>query len=174
MLRDLADLLLRNRADLDLVGLLGARARLLLGLEAGRLLGADFRSRTDPRLAFEKSGNNWFANNKLWHRAAGKAFAINFWYGTLMCVNETTLDFINDKMPDVYAAMSPAEYFAELYALHFDIDDKQRKHIPADVKQWLDGQLGKAERTQPSRPVAAGSRARGRPARGAQGKGSPT
>ena len=77
-----------------------------------------------------------------------------------MCVNETTLDFINDKMPDFYAAMSPAEFFAELYALHFDIGDKQRKHIPADVKKWLDGQLGEAERTQPSRPVAAGSRAK--------------
>ena len=132
-----------------------------------------------PRLAFEKSGNNWFANNRLWHRAAGKAFAINFWYGTLMCVNVDTLDFIDTKMPDNYAAMSPAEYFAELYALYYDIGDKQRKNIPADVKKWLDGQLGEAERTQPSKPVAAGSRAGVRAgvrsgARRAQGKGKPT
>ena len=76
-------------------------------------------------------------------------------------------------------AMSPAEYFAELYALYYDIGDKQRKNIPADVKKWLDGQLGEAERTQPSKPVAAGSRAGVRAgvrsgARRAQGKGKPT
>jgi hypothetical protein len=36
----------------------------------------------------------------------GKAFAINFGYGTLMCVAESTLDFIDTHGPDRYAAMS--------------------------------------------------------------------
>ena len=140
----------------------------------GAPLGSPWRSAEfGPRLAFERTGDNWYANNQNWYRAGGKAFAINFWYGTLMCVGETTLDLINQKMPDPYAAMSPAEFFAELYALYYDIGDPQRKNIPADVRKWLDAELGKAVRSQPARPVAPGSGgARKRVTR--QGSGSPT
>jgi hypothetical protein len=111
-----------------------------------------------PRLAFEHTGSHWYENHANWYRANGKAFAINFWYGWLMCVDEATVDFVANKMPDAYALMSPAEFFAEMYALHYDLDDPQRKHIPADVLSWMKVKLGGAARTQPARPKSATSK----------------
>ncbi len=116
--------------------------------------GADF----GPRLAYERSGRDWYANNANWYRANGKAFAFNFWYGMLMCVNEATLELVNGQMPDSYAAMSPAEFFAEIYALFYDLNDPQRKNIPADVMAWMKAKLGKAVATQPARPKSATSK----------------
>lgn len=116
-----------------------------------------------PRLAFERSGARWWEQQAQWYRAQGKAFAINFWYGSLMCVNETTLDLVARRMPDAYAAMSPAEFFAEVYALHYDADDPQRPGLPADVRRWLDQQLGAAELSQPARPAGALSSAGRKP-----------
>lgn len=114
-----------------------------------------------PRLAFENSGDSWYEHNPGWYRAGGKAFAFNFWYATLMCVDEATLAFINERLPDRYAAMSPAEFFAELYALHHDRDDPKRKAIPADVAKWLDRQLTPVAATRASRPASTrGQRAR--------------
>ena len=109
-----------------------------------------------PRLAFENSGSNWYENTAQWYRANGRAFAVNFWYASLLCVSEATLDFITGRMPDAYAAMSPAEFFAELYALYHDIGDPQRKNIPADVASWLKTKLGGASNQQPARPRSAG------------------
>lgn len=127
-----------------------------------------------PRLAFERSGQNWYEQNATWYRANGRAFAFNFWYGTLMCVSEATLDFVNHKMPDRYGAMSPAEFFAELYALYFDLDDPKRRNVPADVAKWIDKHLGAPESTkaprpkstvgQPARPGRAGGKGAKRPA----------
>ncbi len=119
------------------------------------------------RLAFEQSGEDWYANHTNWLRANGHAFAMNFWYGTLMCVKAQTLEFINQHMPDPYAAMSPAEFFAEMYALYYDLDDPQRSHIPADVKAWMDAKLGPAGSVaKPARPRSLSNRARGvRPGR---------
>lgn len=105
-----------------------------------------------PRLAFENSGDSWYENNARWYRVGGKAFALNFWYATLMCVDVATLDFINGRMPDRYAAMSPGEFFAEIYALYFDRDDPRRKAIPADVAKWLDTNLTKAAPTRTTMP----------------------
>jgi CpXC protein len=119
-----------------------------------------------PRLAFERSGDSWYANNANWYRVNGKAFAFNFWYAQLMCVNEATLDFVNHHMPDNYAAMSPAEFFAEIYALYYDIGDPQRKHLPADVMAWIKAKLGGASVSQPAKPKSASSKTtRNRPAR---------
>lgn len=55
-------------------------------------------------------------------------------------------------MPDRYAAMSPFEFFAELYALYYDLDDPQRKNIPKDVSDWPGARIGVAETSQPARP----------------------
>jgi hypothetical protein len=114
--------------------------------------------RFGPRLAFERSGTNWHAHSANWYRAGDKAFAVNFWYAALMCVDIATLDFVERHMPDDYAAMSPAEFFAELYALYYDPDDPRRARIPADVMAWMDRRLGRAEATQPARPASASSR----------------
>ena len=103
-----------------------------------------------PRLAFVQSGDTWYEKNDKWYRAGGKAFAVNFWYGTLMCVAETTLDFIDTHMPDRYAAMSPDEFFAELYALYYHPTDKRRKQIPADVMKWMAENIDVAGATRPA------------------------
>ena len=101
-----------------------------------------------PRLAFEKTGPSWFQNYQKWYRTTGRAFFLNYWYQTLMAVDLTTLDLIA-MMPDDYAAMSHFEFFAELYALHYDLDDPKRQAIPSDVSKWLDDNIGAPEQGAP-------------------------
>jgi len=132
-----------------------------------------------PRLAFEQSGDSWYEKNSQWYRAGGKAFAFNFWYGTLMCVSEATLGFINTRMPDAYAAMSPGEFFAEIYALFYDPGNPKRKNLPADVMKWLDRELGQLSAGREAMPKSmVGAKARpGKEAprrRSQAGKGKPT
>lgn len=136
-----------------------------------------------PRLAFEQSGENWYEHHAGWYRAGQRAFALNFWYGTLMCVSTSTLDFIAERMPDSYSAMSPAEFFAELYAVVYDMDDPRRKKLPADVLTFFADKLGHlAPGKAPLPKSLVGAKARpGKggdktpPRRRAQaGKGSPT
>lgn len=114
-----------------------------------------------PRLAYEKSGANWFENFRTWHRHDGKAFFVNFWYATFMIVDAATLDGFIARMPDNYAAMSHWEFFAEIYALYYDQDDPQRHVITDDaaVVRWLDQHIG---RYDPKNPRTPGAR---RPAR---------
>lgn len=109
---------------------------------------ADFR----PRMALQRTGANWFMNNSAWLLHEGSRFAANFWCATLMVVKDDTLAFVNTKMPDNYAAMSPLEFFAELYALYFDLDDPQRKYISRDVAAWMEKNIG------PAKPPARGAR----------------
>jgi CpXC protein len=107
-----------------------------------------------PRLAAENTGADWYEKNNKWYRKNGRAFFLNYWYQQLMIVNEDTLKLINTGMPDKYAAMSPFEFFAELYALYYDADDPMRKNIPKPVMQWLEKNIG-AMRTEPEvRPIA--------------------
>lgn len=122
-----------------------------------------------PRLAFERSGDTWYEHNDQWYRANGKAFAINFWYGTLMCVNEATLDFVDAKMPDRYAAMSPAEFFAEVYALYYDPDDPKRAHLGADVIAWMKAHIDTVAETRAARPRAL-DLSKARPGRGGRAR----
>jgi hypothetical protein len=48
--------------------------------------------------------------------------------------------------------MSHYEFFAELYALYYDLDDPKRPAIPQDVAQWLDGNIGAPEVNAPAMP----------------------
>jgi len=106
-----------------------------------------------PRLAVEKSGKeDWFKNFKTWHRSGDKAFALNYWYAEFMVVDTDTLDLIA-KMPDDYAAMSHFEFFAEIYALYYDVDDPKRKVIPNYVATWFDENIGKRDPANPRRPM---------------------
>jgi hypothetical protein len=132
-----------------------------------------------PRRAFEQSGENWYENHARWYRANGRAFAINFWYASLIVVDEATLDFIEERLPDAYAAMSPAEFFAEVYALYYDPDDPRRSKLPADVLAWMEENLGGLAATRARRPAAAtrgvAARTPRTPKKKAQaGKGRPT
>lgn len=96
-----------------------------------------------PRLATEKTGANWYENFDKWHRFDGKAFFLNYSYQQFMVVNETALDLVA-QMPDPYAAMSNFEFFAELYALYYDLDDPKRSVIPPDIRAWLESNIGAA------------------------------
>jgi hypothetical protein len=90
-----------------------------------------------PRLAYEKTHDDWYEHFKTWHRANGKAFFLNYWYQTLIAVDDSTLKLVA-KMPSDYAAMSHFEFFAELYALYHDTDDpKARAVIPDKVSKWM-------------------------------------
>ncbi|HYQ42443.1 MAG TPA: CpXC domain-containing protein [Polyangiaceae bacterium] len=102
-----------------------------------------------PRLAFEQTGSHWYQNFRSWYRANGKAFFLNYWYETLIVVDESTLELIA-RMPDNYAAMSHFEFFAELYALFYDTDDPQRGAIPPEVQTWLATTFGAAETGAPT------------------------
>jgi hypothetical protein len=97
-----------------------------------------------PRLAFENTGGNWFRYFNSWFRINDRAFFLNYWYGTFMVVDTATLNLVA-RMPDSYAAMSHFEFFAELYALNYDLDDPKRKEIPEDVSAWFDDNLGGPE-----------------------------
>ena len=98
-----------------------------------------------PRLALQSTGSNWYRNNQAWLSHNHRRFAANFWYATLMVVADETLSYVNASMPDDYAAMSPLEFFAELYALYFDLDEPKRKHIPKDIIEWMSTSIGKAK-----------------------------
>ena len=96
-----------------------------------------------PRRAFQQTGANWYANHAGWHRHNGRSFFVNFYYKRFMAVDDTTLALV-DRMPSNYAAMSPYEFFAELYALYYDREDPHRNAIPSHIATWLSGTLGPA------------------------------
>jgi hypothetical protein len=95
-----------------------------------------WRADFGPRIAMEKTKGSWYKTNAEWHRANGKAFFLNYWYGTICTVSEDALNLIA-QMPSDYAAMSPFEYFAELYALYFDLDDPKRGVLPQSITDWF-------------------------------------
>ena len=97
-----------------------------------------------PRRAFQQTGTHWYQNHPNWHRFEEKAFFVNFYYRRFMVVNESTLDLVRG-MPNDYAAMSPYEFFAELYALFYEPDNSLRDNIPATVKEWLRTNIGDPE-----------------------------
>lgn len=109
-----------------------------------------------PRLAFERTGSSWYQNFRTWHRHNGKAFFMNFWYRTLLVIDDAALDLVA-RMPSPYAAMSHYEFFAELYALYFDDDDPSRDNIPADVMAWFAEHI---EDNNTPRPAAKSARPR--------------
>jgi hypothetical protein len=106
-----------------------------------------------PRLAVTGSLENWFASNKQWYRKNGKAYFLNYWYRSFMSVQEACLEFINTKMPWDYAAMSPGEFFAELYALYYDVDNAHRQSIDPTVAAWLTANVGAPRSGAPAPPA---------------------
>ena len=96
-----------------------------------------------PRLAYENTGRNWYGNYPNWHRYNGRAFVLNYYYKGFYSVSVDTLDIIRN-MPDPYAAMSHYEFFAELYALYYDIDDPKKNAIPQDIADWFENNIGRS------------------------------
>lgn len=102
-----------------------------------------------PRLAFEQSPAYWYSQFRTWYRVNGRAFFVNYWYATLVCVDTASLDLV-ERMPDPYASMSHFEYFAEIYALYFDLDDPLRPNLPQNVMDWLRDNIGVPDAAAPS------------------------
>ncbi len=97
-----------------------------------------------PRLAVEGSLTEWWETNSRWHRAGGKAFALNYYYREFMVIDSAALDLVNDVMPSTYAAMSRFEFFAELYALHYDVGNPANRQVATNIRTWLNTNLGAA------------------------------
>lgn len=107
-----------------------------------------YRADFAPRLAFENTGAYWFQNFQTWYRRNGQAFFLNYWYKTFIAVDIKTLDLVA-RMPDNYASMSHFEFFAEMYALYYDLDDPKRSVIPSDIAKWIDDNIGAPEPAAP-------------------------
>ena len=139
-------------ADMSSAAIRQVRQVLRLALGSGEewtapnlpFLPADHPWRTPgfgPRKAVQQTGSYWYRNHRNWHRHRGRAFCVNYYYKAFMAVNESTLDLIAE-MPSSYAAMSPYEFFAELYALYYDLDDPKRISIPTSVVNWIRETIG--------------------------------
>ena len=101
-----------------------------------------------PRLACEQTGANWYQQHDKWYRINDLAFFLNYYYRVFTVVNLTTLDLVDKLVLDKenlfyrYSAMSDSEFFAELYALFYDLDDPKWGNIPRNVCDWLWDNLG--------------------------------
>jgi hypothetical protein len=113
-----------------------------------------------PRLALTRTLENWYDSNARWYRHQGNAYFVNYFYREFMVVSESTLDFINSKMPWNYAAMSPHEFFAEMYALYYRLDARDRANIERPDLQWFAKNIGKPRNgavPAPATPGGAGA-----------------
>lgn len=95
-----------------------------------------------PRLACERTGDPLWDNYHQWYRANGLAFYRDYDYGYVTVVKESTLDFVEQNMPSSYALRSAFEFFAELYALFYDLDDSLWENIPQNLRDWLWDNIG--------------------------------
>jgi hypothetical protein len=86
---------------------------------------------------------DWHVHYQDWYQLGSRRFCQNDYYRTLMAVDDATFATIA-RMPSPYAAMSPGEFFAELYAYYHDPDGDARQRLPADVVAWLEENLGPA------------------------------
>jgi hypothetical protein len=98
-----------------------------------------------PRKAFALTGSDWYTRCGSWHLHSGKRFFVNYHYQELMVVDDATVKLIIHQMPDKYAAMSPIEFFAELFAWYYDAESPKRSEIPASVVAWLRKNVGPQE-----------------------------
>jgi hypothetical protein len=116
-----------------------------------------------PRAAFEKTKSEWWKTCSQWHAANGKRFFVNHYYQELMCLDEAALQLIASSMPDRYAAMSPFEFFAELFAWYYDGSAPKRDKIPAAVATWFASSIGALDTGAPFAPKIAPPRRRAPP-----------
>lgn len=97
------------------------------------------------RAVVEKSRTEWWRSYHDWKTSDGHAFFLNHHYHSFMMVSSSTLDFITAHLPDKYAAMSPWEFFAELYAARFDSNAPDGQALPQDIIDWLDENIGTSD-----------------------------
>lgn len=96
-----------------------------------------------PRLALEQTGDPLWDNYRQWYHANGLAFYRDYDYRLVTAVNESTFDLV-EQMPSSYALRSATEFFAELYALFYNLADSRWGNIPQSVRDWLWDNIGSA------------------------------
>ncbi len=101
-----------------------------------------YASNFGPRLACEQTGKDWYNRYHRWYRANGLAFFLNYYYRTFIVVKESTLNLLEDDILIPYAAMSPGEFFAELYQVFYNLKDLKWGKIPRPVRDWLWDNIG--------------------------------
>lgn len=110
-------------------------------------------SKFGARRALENSGSDWWENCKKWHLVNGRRLFVNYHYRWLMAVDDATASLAG-KMPDLYALMSPLEFFAELFAWNYDSGALRRDNIPPEVAAWFNTNVGLLEAASPFSPPA--------------------
>lgn len=101
-----------------------------------------YASNYRPRLACEQTGNPHWDNYRKWYLANGLAFYIDYYFKIFTVVNASTLDFVEQNMPSSYALRSALEFFAELYAVFYDLNDSCWGYIPQNLRDWLWDNIG--------------------------------
>ena len=98
----------------------------------------DFRPKTPTY-----NPKRWYSLYRSWEVYGGKAFSLNYWYRDLMVVDDKQLKTLMAFLPSSYATMSPAEFFAEVYAYFYDPKYPTGSPVPKDIKSWFEKNLGK-------------------------------
>jgi len=106
-----------------------------------------------PRQAFELTQSDWYEHCATWYRHGGKCFFVNYHYVQLMAVDATTVKLVVESMPDLYAAMSSFEFFAELFAWYYDNRSPKHAAIPAPVAAWFLKNVGPLDLSSPFAPL---------------------
>jgi Mlc titration factor MtfA (ptsG expression regulator) len=85
----------------------------------------------------------WYELSHQWHTDNDLAFSYNYYYKNLMVANTKAIKLIR-QLSRPYAAMSPKEFFAELYAEFYDKPTEMgiQSQLPAEVGQWLSENIG--------------------------------
>ncbi|MEH1792458.1 RICIN domain-containing protein [Nostoc sp.] len=102
-----------------------------------------YSSNFGPRLALEQTGDPLWDNYHQWYSTNGLAFFRDYDYQLFTVVSESTFDLV-EQMPSSYALRSPFEFFAELYALFYNLADSRWGNIPQSLCDWLWENIGSA------------------------------
>jgi hypothetical protein len=116
-----------------------------------------------PALLLARAQGAWYQNPDLWAAHEGRRFALNYYYGGLMVVLESTLEHIGyraahaGKRPlPAYAAMSPMEFFAELYvSMRRKVSGADKRPMPGEHlrDQFFLHVWGRHDRAARSKPA---------------------
>jgi hypothetical protein len=91
-----------------------------------------------PYAAYLGTTDNWFSTYEKWYAHGDWRFFINCYYCQFTAVKKTVLDIVY-AMGTSYAAMSPREFFAEVYRVYRTPGMIQL--LPETVRSWLDSAL---------------------------------
>lgn len=107
-----------------------------------------WREGCPPRLAVQGAGvDHWYLRFADWHTRRDQAFFLNYQDAEFAAVAVKTVEVLH-CLADARAAISSAEFFAELFAFVATRGHEARAVLPADVIEWLHD-LGAAPEPDP-------------------------